>query len=71
MNVHTVLKEKIMEISRSQKEKHFYSLFKEGMTVLDVGVSSETRTRMGTMENHFSEHFQYPSQYYVGWESSI
>ena len=66
MNIKMYLRDKIMGVSRSQKENQFYSLFKEGMTVLDVGVSSETLDRRIKMENHFLKHFKYESQHYIG-----
>ncbi|ADE16360.1 hypothetical protein Nhal_3317 [Nitrosococcus halophilus Nc 4] len=58
-------KSKIMQISREQKLSHFYSLFKEGMTVLDVGVSSETAKGLPA-RNYFLKNFRFDSKYYTG-----
>ncbi len=44
---------------------HFYSLYAEGMTVLDVGVSSESK--IGTLaRNYFLKNYPYDSRYYTG-----
>lgn len=59
------LKEKVMKDSREEKLAHFYSHYKEGMTVLDVGVSSETGTGMPA-RNYFLKNFKYDSKYYMG-----
>jgi len=56
----------IMEQSRSQKEDHFYSLCKEKMSVLDVGVSSETGTAGSPARNHFLKNFPHAPKYYTG-----
>lgn len=59
------LKEKVMKSSREEKLTHFYSLYREGMTILDVGVSSETGTGMPA-RNYFLKNFKYDSKYYTG-----
>ena len=54
-----------MKKSREEKLTHFYSLCKEGMAVLDVGVSSESGA--GTpARNYFLKNFKYDSKYYTG-----
>lgn len=55
-----------MEQSRSQKEAHFYSHCNENMSVLDVGVSSETETGGAPSRNHFLKNFPYDSKNYTG-----
>ncbi|MEQ1777612.1 MAG: class I SAM-dependent methyltransferase, partial [Nitrosomonas sp.] len=58
------LKEIVMKKSREEKLTHFYSLCKEGMAVLDVGVSSESGA--GTpARNYFLKNFKYDSKYYT------
>lgn len=52
------LKERVMKKSRVEKLTHFYSLYNEGMTVLDVGVSSESKTGMSA-RNYFLKNFKY------------
>ena len=59
------LKEKAMRKSREEKLVHFYSLCSEGMTVLDVGVSSESGTGMPA-RNYFLKNFKYDSKFYTG-----
>jgi hypothetical protein len=54
-----------MRKSREEKLSHFYSLYREGMTVLDVGVSSESK--LGTpARNYFLKNYRYNSRYYAG-----
>ena len=55
----------VMKKSRVEKLTHFYSLYNEGMTVLDVGVSSESKTGMSA-RNYFLKNFKYDSKYYTG-----
>ena len=65
-------KRKLMQLSRQKKEDHFYSLFKEGMTVLDVGVASEVSDTGARSQkrlparNHFLHEFRYKPSRYVG-----
>ena len=54
-----------MDDSRKDKADHFYSLFKEGNSVLDVGVSSE-KTKGGPSLNYFLKNFRHPSHFYTG-----
>jgi len=51
--------------SRSRKISHFYEHFKDGMTVLDAGVSWGTNSDTAT-ENFFLKHFRYDPKYYTG-----
>ena len=50
------LKSKVGRVSRKQKLAHFYSLYREGTSVLDVGVSSETKEGPPT-RNYFLKNF--------------
>ena len=59
------IQEKVMRTSRKKKLEHFFSLCKEGMTVLDVGVSSEKK-KGGLQRNYFLKNFPYLSEYYTG-----
>lgn len=59
------LKERVMKKSREKKLSHFYSHFKEGMKVLDVGVSAESETGLSA-RNYFLKNFRYDSKYYTG-----
>lgn len=59
------LKIKAMTFSREKKLTHFYSYFKDGMTVLDVGVSTES-TKGLPGRNYFLKNFKYDSKYYTG-----
>lgn len=58
-------KNKMMQISRERKLRHFYSVFSDGMTVLDVGVSSDSKTRRSAA-NYFLKNFPYDPKYYTG-----
>ena len=59
------IQEKIMRISRKKKLEHFFFLCNQGMTVLDVGVSSEKK-KGGLQRNYFLKNFPYSSEYYTG-----
>jgi len=59
------LKDKVMKKSREEKLSHFYSLYKEGMTVLDVGVSSESKAGLPA-RNYFLKNYRYDPKYYTG-----
>ena len=59
------IQEKVMRTSRKKKLEHFFSLYNEGMTVLDVGVSSEKK-KGGLQRNYFLKNFPYLSEYYTG-----
>ncbi len=54
-----------MKKSREEKLAHFYSLCKQGMTVLDVGVSSESGEGMPA-RNYFLKNFKDDPKYYTG-----
>lgn len=54
-----------MQISRERKLNHFYYLFQDGMTVLDVGVSTESREGIPE-RNYFLKYFRYAPEYYTG-----
>ncbi len=58
-------KSAIATLSRRRKVEHFYKYFGEGMTVLDVGVSSAS-TRQASTANYFLNHFRYEPKYYTG-----
>lgn len=57
---------KVMEVSREKKLLHFYSLFKEGESVLDVGVSPESKRKRLTAGNYFLRNYRYDSETYTG-----
>ncbi len=59
------LKERAMEKSRARKLQHFYSYCKEGMEVLDVGVSAESEKGLPA-RNYFLKNFKYDSKHYTG-----
>lgn len=59
------LKLNVMKRSRERKLDHFYAHFREGMTVLDVGVSSETRPT-SAIQNFFLRTFRYAPECYTG-----
>lgn len=65
MSVLNSLKNGVMERSRKGKLMHFYSEFESGMTVLDVGVSSELKKGLPA-KNYFLKNFRYDSAYYTG-----
>ncbi len=59
------LQNKIILTQREGKLRHFYSLFADGMTVVDVGVSPQRKKRIPTT-NYFLKNFKYESMYYTG-----
>lgn len=59
------VKTSVMERSRKKKLEHFCSFFKQGMTVLDAGVSSEAKEGPRP-RNYFLKHFKYPAEHYTG-----
>src|SRR5262245_10231472 len=65
MSLVNKLKHSVMKVSREQKLSHFYSAFREGMTVLDVGVSAESPSTHST-QNYFLKNFKYDLKYYTG-----
>jgi hypothetical protein len=58
-------KKKIMRFSREEKLDHFYSLFKEGELVLDVGVSSKMDNTL-PYQNYFLTKYRYKPETYTG-----
>ena len=58
-------KKKVMEFSRKNKLRHFYSLFKEGKSVLDVGVSPESKRALPAL-NYFLKNYRYDPGTYTG-----
>ena len=65
MRILDPIKIMVARISRAKKLNHFYSYFKEGMTVLDAGVYSESKKNLQTT-NMFLREFRYSSKYYTG-----
>ena len=59
------VKNKVMEVSRKKKLRHFYSLCKRGQTVLDIGVSAETKRGLAA-RNYFLKHYRYDPETYTG-----
>lgn len=59
------LKKKAMATSRKKKLNHFYSLYKEGESVLDVGVSAESAKGLPA-RNYFLKKYQYDYSLYTG-----
>jgi hypothetical protein len=59
------MKAKVSRVSRDRKLEQFYSFFKNGMTVLDVGVSAESNKNMPTI-NYFLKNYRYAPETYVG-----
>ena len=55
----------VAKSSRKGKVEHFYTYFKEGMTVLDVGVSSPS-PRSSSTANYFLNHFRFEPNCYTG-----
>src|SRR3990172_3137319 len=52
------IKERVSLVSRNSKADLFYSLCKEGMSILDAGVSSERKALLPS-SNHFLKTFKY------------
>lgn len=59
------IKKKVMKASREQKVGHFYTLFKEGQTVLDVGISAESKKGL-SVRNYFLKTYRYDPGSYTG-----
>jgi SAM-dependent methyltransferase len=68
MRVIQFAKNGLMRMSRERKLQHFYSLMKEGQSVLDVGVSQETphTLREKPMLNYFLKTYRFPPDTYTG-----
>ncbi len=65
MLIITGLKKRVMEHSRQNKLRHFYSLFREGESVLDVGVSTEAKRGLPA-RNYFLKNYRYDPGTYTG-----
>ena len=65
MSIINEVKKKAMGSSRKKKLSHFYSLFKEGESVLDVGVSAETEKSLPAL-NYFLKNYQRDPNTYTG-----
>ncbi len=65
MSIIHKIKKKVSKISREKKLQHFYSLCKEGETVLDVGVSAESKSNLPS-PNYFLKNFHYEPRTYTG-----
>ncbi len=59
------LKKRIQPFSRDQKQKQFYTFYKESQTVLDVGVHSE-KTNSPESANYFIKTFKHHPSNYTG-----
>jgi SAM-dependent methyltransferase len=59
---------RLMFSSRERKIRQFYSLFDEGQSVLDVGVTRETRASLARQHplNHFLRTYRYAPETYTG-----
>ena len=63
MSIIVEVKKELMKNSREKKLNHFYSLFKDGQSVLDVGVSPESKRALPAL-NYFLKNYRYdPSTY--------
>jgi SAM-dependent methyltransferase len=56
----------IMMRSRDSKVEHFYSMCKDGMTVLDVGVSDAAQHKKDPVINYFLKTYRYAQDTYTG-----
>ncbi|WP_038025785.1 methyltransferase domain-containing protein [Synechococcus sp. PCC 7336] len=65
MSILKKIQNRLMRFSREQKLRQFYSLFKEGETVLDVGVSPESN-RAKPARNYFLKNYRYKPETYTG-----
>jgi hypothetical protein len=59
------LKKKVMKVSRESKLDHFYSLFRENESVLDVGVDSEAEKSLSAV-NYFLNNYRHAPNTYTG-----
>ncbi len=59
-------KKKVMGTNREEKLRHFYSLFNEGESVLDVGVSAESKKGGLPARNYFLKNYRYDAGTYTG-----
>lgn len=61
----TEVKKKAMAASREKKLRHFYSLSQAGESVLDVGVSAESKKALPA-RNYFLKNYRYDASTYTG-----
>lgn len=65
MSVIGEAKNRVMAVSRQKKLDHFYTLCREGQTVLDVGVSAE-HARALPGRNYFLKNYRFADDTYTG-----
>lgn len=65
MSIIMEAKKKMMEVSRKKKLQHFYSMFKEGESALDVGVSAESAEGLPAL-NYFLKNYRNAPETYTG-----
>ncbi len=65
MSIILTIKKKVVLYSRRKKTDHFYSMFKEGMTVLDVGFANETKRKVPDTINYFLKNYRYDYKTYT------
>ncbi len=56
----------VMKISREKKLEHFYSLCKEGDSILDVGVSAKSKNTVNPLVNYFLNNYRHDPGTYTG-----
>lgn len=66
MSILYKIKKKVAISSREKKINHFYSMFKKGMTVLDVGFSNETKRKLADTSNYFLKTYRCDKRTYTG-----
>jgi len=66
MSIISAIKKKIVISSRKRKLDQFHSGFKEGMTVLDVGFTNETKRKVADTTNYFLKNYRYDHKTYTG-----
>jgi SAM-dependent methyltransferase len=59
------VKNRVMRSSRTKKLEHFFSLAREGNSVLDVGVSRESELALPA-RNFFLKNYRFPPESYTG-----
>ena len=65
MSIILKAKEKVIEQSRKKKLRYFYSHFKNGDSVLDVGVAVELKEGLQA-RNYFLKNYRYGPETYTG-----
>jgi len=66
MSLFSRIKHQANTSSRERKLRHFQSLYKDGQTVLDVGISNEAARSLPETTNYFLKNFQCDNQLYTG-----